>query len=198
MYNILHPSVYTFYGRPLRISHNYFSRKNDEAILNKRVESPRTTLNNLINLSNKENSTKKEVIVIDKKPLVETSVPFKPDPPTPTTKQNNNNFNSNSSNTKVVTFADTIEVEKPPSPSKIILDEGIAEDQENTMVENNKSTNYRDNWKKRDAENNTMVFNFLNTQKDVTHIENDGLDLSHRKKKHHLNRLAKVGLLQIK
>ena len=158
--------------------------------MNKRVESPRTTLNNLINLS--KETTKKEVIVIDKKPppIVETSVPFKPDPPPPTTKQNNNNFNSSN---KVVTFADTIEVEKPPSPSKI-LDEGIAEDQEN-MVENNKS-NYRDNWKKRDAENNTMVFNFLNTQKDVTHIENDGLDLSHRKKKHHLNRLAKVGQIQ--
>merc|ERR1719232_761875 len=45
-----------------------------------------------------------------------------------------------------------------------------------------------------------MVFNFLNTQKDVTHIENDGLDLSQRKKnKHHLNRLAKeTGVVIIK
>ena len=152
-------------------------------------QSPRTTLNNLINLS-KENTSakdtstppaiapKKEVLVIDKKPP--------PAPPSAVVETTN----SNTVPPKVVTFADAIEVEKPPSPSKIV-DEGI-EDLE--MMENNKSANYRESWKKhRDAENNTMVFNFLNTQKDVTHIENDGLDLSQRKKnKHHLNRIAKV------
>ena len=152
-------------------------------------QSQRTTLNNLINLS-KENTSakdtstppaiapKKEVLVIDKKPP--------PAPPSAIVETTN----SNTVPPKVVTFADAIEVEKPPSPSKIV-DEGI-EDLE--MMENNKSANYRESWKKhRDAENNTMVFNFLNTQKDVTHIENDGLDLSQRKKnKHHLNRLAKV------
>ena len=126
---------------------------------------------------------------------------------------NNSNFssnNNNNTNNKVVTFADTIEIEKPPSPSKIV-DEGIVDpdqgDRENMIMmmstngdhkngssnNGNNANDYRNNWKKqRDTENkNTMVFNFLNTQKDVTHIENDGLDLSQRKKKNFFSK-AKV------
>jgi len=41
---------------------------------------------------------------------------------------------------------------------------------------------YRDSWKARNDQQNTLVFNFVNTKKDVSHIENDGLDLSKRKK----------------
>lgn len=41
---------------------------------------------------------------------------------------------------------------------------------------------YRDNWKARNEQQNTLVFNFTNSKKDVSHIENDGLDLSKRKK----------------
>ena len=45
-------------------------------------------------------------------------------------------------------------------------------------------SNYRDSWKqKNDTTNNTLVFNFVNTKKDVSHIENDGLDLTNRAKK---------------
>ena len=71
-------------------------------------------------------------------------------------------------------------------------DEGI--DYMDDDMDSNMKSNYRDSWKKRqEAETkNTMVFNFLNSQKDVTHIENDGLDLSKRKKKQHLRQLAKV------
>jgi len=41
---------------------------------------------------------------------------------------------------------------------------------------------YRDSWKARNDQQNTLVFNFTNSKKDVSHIENDGLDLSKRKK----------------
>ena len=34
----------------------------------------------------------------------------------------------------------------------------------------------------RNEQQNTLVFNFTNSKKDVSHIENDGLDLSKRKK----------------
>jgi len=70
-------------------------------------------------------------------------------------------------------------------------DEGI--DYMDEDMDSNMKSHYRDSWKKRqEAETkNTMVFNFLNSQKDVTHIENDGLDLSKRKKKRHLRQLAK-------
>ena len=46
-------------------------------------------------------------------------------------------------------------------------------------------TSYRDNWKARNKaeQSGTMVFNFVNTKRDVTHIENDGLDLSKRSSK---------------
>ena len=40
--------------------------------------------------------------------------------------------------------------------------------------------NYRDSWKARQEAQNTLVFNFINSKKDVSHIENDGLDLTKR------------------
>ena len=47
-----------------------------------------------------------------------------------------------------------------------------------------KSSSYRDSWKSRsDQQNNSFVFNFVNSKKDVSHIENDGLDLTNRTKK---------------
>merc|ERR1712203_410039 len=47
-----------------------------------------------------------------------------------------------------------------------------------------KSPSYRDSWKTRsDQQNNSFVFNFVNSKKDVSHIENDGLDLTKRSKK---------------
>ena len=42
---------------------------------------------------------------------------------------------------------------------------------------------YRENWKARQEKQNTLVFNFTNTKKDVSHIENDGLDLTNRTSK---------------
>ena len=41
---------------------------------------------------------------------------------------------------------------------------------------------YRDNWKARNESQNTLIFNFVNSKKDLSHIENDGLDLSKRTK----------------
>ena len=49
---------------------------------------------------------------------------------------------------------------------------------------------YRDSWKARNDQQNTLVFNFTNTKKDVSHIENDGLDLSKRKKQSNKVRLS--------
>ena len=55
-------------------------------------------------------------------------------------------------------------------------------DQEKSNDVTDKS--YRDSWKSRsDQQNNTFVFNFVNSKKDVSHIENDGLDLTKRSKK---------------
>ena len=45
---------------------------------------------------------------------------------------------------------------------------------------NNKDSAYRENWKKRNDQQNTMVFNFANSKKEVSHIENDGRDISKR------------------
>ena len=42
---------------------------------------------------------------------------------------------------------------------------------------------YRESWKSRNDTQNTFTFNFVNSKKDVSHIENDGLDLTHRNKK---------------
>ena len=50
-------------------------------------------------------------------------------------------------------------------------------------AEKNKNGSYRENWKQRQEQQNTLVFNFVNTKKDVSHIENDGMDLSRRNKK---------------
>ena len=75
-----------------------------------------------------------------------------------------------------------------------------AKDRYNFGMNNEKKTesNYRDKWKKRNKEDqqNTMVFNFVNSQKDVTHIENDGLDLSKRSTKNKHN-IAKVSTKQL-
>ena len=52
-----------------------------------------------------------------------------------------------------------------------------------------KSASYRDSWKSRsDQQNNSFVFNFVNSKKDVSHIENDGLDLTKRSKKVSFNK----------
>ena len=210
-----------------------------------RAESPTTTLNNLINLTKQNNATnntknlnsssnvnklesssthglKKEVILIDKKPLPtkppppkkqDSVIPQPPQPLEPILKVQSSQprppavfANSN----KIVTFAEDIieaaEEERLDDHSAGNLhsevdrngakennsDEGI--DYMDDDMDSNMKSNYRDSWKKRqEAETkNTMVFNFLNSQKDVTHIENDGLDLSKRKKKQHLRQLAKV------
>ena len=52
----------------------------------------------------------------------------------------------------------------------------------NTDATDNKN-NYRDSWKSRNDTQNTFTFNFVNSKKDVSHIENDGLDLTNRNKK---------------
>lgn len=60
-----------------------------------------------------------------------------------------------------------------------------------------KNNNYRDDWKKRNEQKNTIVFNFVHTEKDVTHIDNDGRDISNRRKKNSKKRnqqLSKVRL----
>ena len=179
-----------------------------------RAESPTTTLNNLINLTKQNNvvtknsvklrsensstgNNKKEVILIDKpqlkKEVVEVETPPLPQqqPLEPILKvQSKGVFASN----KIVTFAEDIDEKRFDNITAVTKDnsdEGIDYDEDVDAMK----SNYRDSWKKRqDAETkNTMVFNFLNSQKDVTHIENDGLDLSKRKKKKHLQQLAKVG-----
>jgi hypothetical protein len=138
-----------------------------------------TTLNNLINENKtKEDSNIKEVANISDKTVIEPIL------------KSVNTVNKKISVNKGVTFA--------PDPV-LQADEGITEDSDmefnpdQDQQGGGKENGYRDNWKKRqEAENkNTMVFNFVNSQKDVTHIENDGLDLSKRKKKQHL-RIAKV------
>ena len=179
-----------------------------------RAESPTTTLNNLINLTKQNNvvtknsvklqsennstgNNKKEVILIDKPQLKKEVVEVEP-PPLPQQQplepilkvQSKGVFASN----KIVTFAEDIDEKRFDNiiaVTKDNSDEGIDYDEDVDAMK----SNYRDSWKKRqDAETkNTMVFNFLNSQKDVTHIENDGLDLSKRKKKKHLQQLAKVG-----
>jgi len=177
-----------------------------------RAESPTTTLNNLINLTKQNNvvtknsvklqsensstgNNKKEVILIDKpqlkKEVVEVETPPLPQqqPLEPILKvQSKGVFASN----KIVTFAEDIDEKRFDNITAVTKDnsdEGIDYDEDVDAMK----SNYRDSWKKRqDAETkNTMVFNFLNSQKDVTHIENDGLDLSKRKKKKHLQQLAK-------
>ena len=140
-----------------------------------RAESPTTTLNNLINLTkqtkNSENNQRKKEVI---------SIPDK------------NSVKSNKH--KVVTFADDQDLSKTKDNST--ADEGIDTEtvvvaELETMKCNKGDNNNSSSWKKTESKN-TIVFNFLNSQKDVTHIENDGLDLSKRKKKQHLQQFAKV------
>lgn len=51
------------------------------------------------------------------------------------------------------------------------------------MDSTDNKNNYRDSWKSRNDTQNTFTFNFVNSKKDVSHIENDGLDLTNRNKK---------------
>merc|ERR550517_292925 len=44
------------------------------------------------------------------------------------------------------------------------------------------SSSYREAWKASKEQQNSLVFNFVGAKKDVSHIENDGLDLSSRAK----------------
>ena len=53
----------------------------------------------------------------------------------------------------------------------------------NTVDATDNKNNYRDSWKSRNDTQNTFTFNFVNSKKDVSHIENDGLDLTNRNKK---------------
>ena len=131
-----------------------------------------TTLNNLINLTKQtknaaDKERKKEVILPDKPSILK----------------------SNLKSHKVVTFAQDLETSKTKSKDNNAADEGI----DDSVTELDMKCNFRDSWKKNNETKNTIVFNFLNSQKDVTHIENDGLDLStRRKKKQHLQQMAKV------
>merc|ERR1712156_777128 len=182
-----------------------------------RAESPTTTLNNLINLTKQNNvvtknsvklqsensstgNNKKEVILIDKPQLKKEDVEVEP-PPLPQQQplepilkvQSKGVFASN----KIVTFAEDIDEKRFDNITAVTKDnsdEGIDYDEDVDAMK----SNYRDSWKKRqDAETkNTMVFNFLNSQKDVTHIENDGLDLSKRKKKQQLAKESGVVILR--
>jgi hypothetical protein len=77
-------------------------------------------------------------------------------------------------------------IEPNVSKSDIIA---VKEDNSNVHAVNGDVTDkvgggnsYRDSWKARNDQQNTLVFNFTNSKKDVSHIENDGLDLSKRKK----------------
>ena len=72
--------------------------------------------------------------------------------------------------------------------NKVVKNSSLA-DNNTDMVTHDKNeinsssdTSYRESWKARNKaeQQNTMVFNFTNVQRDVTHIENDGLDLSKR------------------
>jgi len=77
-------------------------------------------------------------------------------------------------------------IEQSVAKSEII---GAKEDNTNVHAVNGDVTDkvgggnsYRESWKARNDQQNTLVFNFTNSKKDVSHIENDGLDLSKRKK----------------
>ena len=162
--------------------------------LNKRAESPTTTLNNLINLTKQTKNNDATLSENRKKEVVIQTLPDK------------SILKSNNKSHKVVTFAQ--DNFKKSSSNSTATDEGIDKDI-NAVVEldsnidqtvmkcnNNKVDNHRNesSWKTKSESKNTIVFNFLNSQKDVTHIENDGLDLSKRKKKQHLQQIAKVSL----
>lgn len=64
----------------------------------------------------------------------------------------------------------------------VIVTPGTQDTNTVDATDNNKN-NYRDSWKSRNDTQNTFTFNFVNSKKDVSHIENDGLDLTNRNKK---------------
>ena len=82
-------------------------------------------------------------------------------------------------------------VKKPTKTTTLDLGEDESDDSSSTSSsldaaggksKANGGPNYRDSWKKRNDEKNTMVFNFVGSKKDTTHIENDGRDISRRGK----------------
>ena len=107
---------------------------------------------------------------------------------------------NNRKNSKGVTFAPVLEQHHQLISHQDINDDGIIVDDDVEDKQNGKAADpkngvgYRDSWKKRQEaeQKNTMVFNFVNSEDVVPHIENDGLDLSKRKKKQHLQHMAKV------
>ena len=81
---------------------------------------------------------------------------------------------------RTVNKNDTVVNKSDPHKSVI----GRPESQEtNTVDSTDNKNNYRDSWKSRNDTQNTFTFNFVNSKKDVSHIENDGLDLTNRNKK---------------
>ena len=58
----------------------------------------------------------------------------------------------------------------------------ISKKEESVDVPDKGSSSYREAWKASKSEQNSLVFNFVGAKKDVSHIENDGLDLSSRAK----------------
>ena len=84
--------------------------------------------------------------------------------------------NNNKSSDKVTHQIDLNRAVKIPEPT---ITNGNVTDGDTT----DKSNNYRESWKNRNDVQNTLVFNFVNSKKDISHIENDGLDLTKRNKK---------------
>ena len=59
---------------------------------------------------------------------------------------------------------------------------GNGSKEESGDVADKGSSSYREAWKASKDQQNSLVFNFVGAKKDVSHIENDGLDLSSRAK----------------
>ena len=60
------------------------------------------------------------------------------------------------------------------------------------------SSSYREAWKASKEQQNSLVFNFVGAKKDVSHIENDGLDLSSRAKSQGKVRIASIKIISLK
>ena len=75
-------------------------------------------------------------------------------------------------------FDSNIEAETSP-PSKR-LGGTIGNTETAAHVAGTGHKNYKESWTARQDKENTLLFNFTNSQKDVSHIENDGLDLTQR------------------
>ena len=67
-------------------------------------------------------------------------------------------------------------IEAEPSPPSVRREPAA----EATNADVTDKSGYRESWKARQDKQNTLVFNFINSKKDVSHIENDGLDISKR------------------